>query len=55
VIALSAGGFAAILGIGAVVAMPDSPFAYLMLILAVVELIPMWLYRHEFQQEEHLH
>jgi hypothetical protein len=39
-----------LLGIGAILAMSDNPFAYLTLAFAALELIPLWRYRQEFQQ-----
>lgn len=45
---LRAGIFLSLLGIGAVITMADNPFAYLMLILAVVAALPIWIYRNQF-------
>jgi uncharacterized membrane protein HdeD (DUF308 family) len=47
---LAAGVFMSLLGIGAILAMSDNPFAYLTLVFAALELVPLWLYRQEFQQ-----
>lgn len=47
---LAAGVFMSLLGIGAILAMSDNPFAYLTLVFAALELVPLWLYRHDFQQ-----
>jgi hypothetical protein len=43
------GMFMFLLGVGAILAMPFNPFAYLTLIIAIFELTPIWLYRRELQ------
>lgn len=48
-LALATGGFMLLLGVGAVLSMANNPFAYLTLVLALVELTPLWLYRHACQ------
>jgi len=47
-VCLGAGVFLLLLGLGAVLGMPDNPFAYLSLIIAIIENLPVWLYRHDF-------
>ena len=47
-ILLRTGVFLLLLGVGAVITMADNPFAYVMLILAVVAALPVWVYRKEF-------
>jgi hypothetical protein len=48
-VCLGAGIFLLLLGAGAVLTMPDNPFAYLSLVIAIVENLPVWLYRREFK------
>ncbi|MEW5871191.1 MAG: hypothetical protein AB1894_18110 [Chloroflexota bacterium] len=50
-----AGLFLLLLGAGAVLAMPDNPFAYLSLVIAIVENLPVWLYRSYFKRKEPAH
>jgi hypothetical protein len=47
-IQLRIGVFLLLLGIGAVIAMTENPFAYLMLIVAAVAALPVWVYRKAF-------
>lgn len=49
-VCLGAGVYLLLLGAGAVLAMPDNPFAYLSLVIAIVENLPVWLYRSYFKQ-----
>lgn len=48
-VCLGAGVFLLLLGAGAILAMPDNPFAYLSLVIAIVENLPVWLYRGNFK------
>lgn len=48
---LRTGIFLSLLGIGAVVTMADNPFAYLMLVFALVAALPVWVYRDQFAVE----
>jgi hypothetical protein len=48
-VCLGAGIFLLLLGAGAVLTMPDNPFAYLSLVIAIVENLPVWLYRRGFK------
>ncbi len=48
-VCLGAGIFLFLLGAGAVLTMPDNPFAYLSLVIAMVENLPVWLYRGHFR------
>jgi hypothetical protein len=46
---LGAGVFLLLLGIGAVLAMSVNPFAYLSLVIAIIENLPVWIYRKDFK------
>jgi hypothetical protein len=48
-VCLGAGVFLLLLGAGAVLTMPANPFAYLSLSIAIVENLPVWLYRKSFK------
>lgn len=48
----AAGVFVTLLGIGAILTMSDNPFAYLTLILAVVEVVPLVIIRISIRREE---
>ena len=40
--------FMILLGIGAIITMTDNPFAYIMLVLPLLEIIPLLNYKNEF-------
>ncbi len=46
-LAVGVGVFMLFVGVGAVITMSDNPFAYMGLVLALVEIVPLWIYRQD--------
>ena len=49
-VAKGVGMFMIPFGLGAVATMPDNPFAYIGLVAAILEVIPLLIFRHEFKE-----
>ena len=48
-LAVGVGVFMFLVGVGAVIVMPDNPFAYIGLVLALVEIAPLLVYRQDIE------
>ncbi|MFQ6120215.1 MAG: hypothetical protein ACE5KE_10060 [Methanosarcinales archaeon] len=51
VIAMGVGVFIGLLGIGAVITMPNNPFAYIMSAFSILVIIPLLIHRKQFKKD----